>query len=81
MLILDTGQMTKELASEIPGNPDCWRIVDYADSERTFGTQYTFETIKISEGRIVGYPICYNVLSPIIHFAMIHGLCGVRGVI
>ena len=81
MLILDTGQMTKKLASEIPGTPDCWRIVDYADSERKFGTRYTWEAINISESRIVGYPICDNVLSPIIHFALVNGLRGVRGVV
>ena len=81
MLIIDTGQMTKKLTSEIPGNPDCWRIVDSADSERTFGTQYTFEAINSAEARIVGYPICDNVLSPIIHFALVNGLRGVRRVV
>ncbi len=81
MIILDTGKITNKLASEIPGNPDCWRIVDYADSERKFGTRYTWEAINISESRIVGYPICDNVLSPIIHFALVNGLRGVRGVV
>ena len=81
MLILDTGQITNKLASEIPRTPDCWRIVDYADSERTFGTQYTFEALNIAEARIVGYPVCYNVLSPIIHFALVNGLRGVRRVV
>ena len=79
MLILDTGKTTKKLASETPGNPDCWRIVDYADSEWTFGTQYTFELLNSSEMRIVGHRVCFNFLSPILHFALVNGLRGVRG--
>ena len=69
----------KELAKIIPGNPDCWRIVDYANSEQKFKTQYTFEALSSAEMRIVGYPLCYNVLSPIVHFVLVNGLRGVRG--
>ena len=81
MIILDTGKMTKKLANTLPGKADCWRIVDYADSEQTFGTQYTFEALNTAEQRIVGYPVCFNFLSPILHFALVNGLRGVRGVV
>ena len=81
MLILDTGRPTNQYRYQHPVEPDCWRIVDYADSPRPYGTRYTLEALNIAEMRIVGYPVCSNDLDVIRHAAIQHGLRGVRGFI
>ena len=81
MLILDTGYPTNRYRRAHPAKVDCWRLVDYADSERPFGTRYTLEAINIREMRVVGYPVASETLNAIFNFAIQNGLRGVRGFI
>ena len=78
MIILDTGHATRGLTRKYPGKVDCWRIVDYGDSQRPFSTRYTFEALNITDARIVGYPACSNDLDEIRYIAISNGLRGVR---